>query len=513
MNGIIYTRVSSPEQVIDKTSLESQEKECQAAARKANVDIKEECIFREEGESAKMADRTQLRNLLEYVRRHKDEVDALYIWKIDRLSRNLGDYYGIKVALNRYGVKIISVTEPIEDDPVGRFLEAILAAAAQFDNEIRAVRTTGGMRVRVQQGGWPHMAPIGYTKKDKKVIADKHFAPIITDILITFSQGGHNLASIAQYAFEKGVMTKSGKPKSTDAMKLILRNMLYAGFTKSRLVESASKGLHKPLVSKEVIDTNIDIIAGRKKNYVIQGDELYPLKNILCCMNCGGKLRASKSRGRAGTYYPLYHCPRPTCTKAVTGRRASVSIDKAHEDFRAVLKALRPLDEGIAHVFKDVVVREWNRQYGQSLEAIARLNRQLEEQDSLRQKASEKFIADKITQEEKELQHNVIDRKVASLREELEEMTKYKEANEAIIDNAMQFITEPDLFWNRVSTSIKQMIQLLLFPMGVKYDFETGFGTFDKLDSHLLISKIAPKGDLKSDVVAATGIEPVTLGL
>jgi hypothetical protein len=63
------------------------------------------------------------------------------------------------------------------------------------------------------------------------------------------------------------------------------------------------------------------------------------------------------------------------------------------------------------------------------------------------------------------------------------------------------------------STSIKQMLQLLLFPNGVVYDFETGFGTYEKLESHLLIQKITPKGDLNSNLVAATGIEPVTLGL
>ena len=93
-----------------------------------------------------MTDRKELQRLLEYVRTYKNEVDVLYIWKIDRLSRNLGDYYGIKVALSRYGVRIASVTEPIDDDPVGLFLEAILAAAAQFDNDIRAIRTVGGMR-------------------------------------------------------------------------------------------------------------------------------------------------------------------------------------------------------------------------------------------------------------------------------------------------------------------------------------------------------------------------------
>ena len=513
MNGIIYTRVSTKEQVEGRTSLDSQEAECQAHARKHNIQVPINHVFREEGESAKVVDRTELRNLLEYVRKNKDKVDVLLIWKIDRLSRNLGDYYGIKVALNRYGVKIVSVTEPIEDDPVGRFLEAILAAAAQFDNEIRAVRTVGGMRARVLQGGWPHSAPVGYKKEEGKVVVDKVFGPIVSDILLTFSKGGHNLSSIADYAFERGVMTKSGRPKSPDAMKIILQNMLYAGFTRSRLVKEEVKGLHKPLVSKDIIETNIDIITGRKKNYVLQGDDLYPLKNILCCTNCGNKLRASKSRGQAGDYYPLYHCPRPTCKKSVTGKRASISIDVAHEDFRAVLRALRPLDEGIARLFKDLVVRHWNEEYAQSLDVIAQLNRQIEKQEALKKKVTEKFIDDKITQEEKTLQEEAIGGRLAALKGELEEMTNFKEANEDIINNAMQFITEPDIFWNYASTPIKQMVQLLLFPNGVEYDFETGFGTIEKLESYLLIQKIAPKGDQNSDLVAATRIELVTLGL
>lgn len=132
-NAIIYIRVSSKEQ-LEGTSLESQEKECRKYAKKHGLKIAENALFIEKGESAKYADRPVLQDMLKYVKDNKNSVDTLLIWKIDRLARNLGDYYGIKVALARYEVKIISTTEPIEDDPVGRFLEAILAAAAQFDN-------------------------------------------------------------------------------------------------------------------------------------------------------------------------------------------------------------------------------------------------------------------------------------------------------------------------------------------------------------------------------------------
>ena len=57
------------------------------------------------------------------------------------------------------------------------------------------------------------------------------------------------------------------------------------------------------------------------------------------------------------------------------------------------------------------------------------------------------------------------------------------------------------------------MIQQLLFPNGIPYDFETGFGTAHQIESYLLIKKIADKSAKYSNLVAATGIEPVTLGL
>ena len=513
MNGIIYTRVSTKEQVVDRTSLASQEKECQAFARKNECAITEEGIFREKGESAKIADRTELQNLLDHVRRNKGKYQVLYIWKIDRLSRNLGDYYGIKVALNRYGVKIVSVTEPIDDDPVGRFLEAILAAAAQFDNEIRAIRTVTGMRIRVEQGGWPHSAPIGYKKVNSRVVIDEKFGPIIANIITKFSAGGYSLADIARYAFEHEVATNSGKPKSTDALKAILQNPMYAGFTRNKLVETMTKGKHKALVPLETIQKNIDIIKGSKKNYSIQGDDLYPLKNILLCATCGKKQTASQSKSQTGDYHPLYHCNRGTCRKRVTGKKASVSVDIAHKHFRELLESLKPLDEGVERLYKDVIVKAWHKQYKQSIEAIAETNRRIERNKSTRLSTNTKFIQDKITEADRDMQFRVIDQELAQLNKDLEELTLYMDESETIIDKAMQFISDPDIFWNRSSTGVKRLIQLFLFPNGIKYDFSTGFGTIEMIESHLLIKKMTDKSVNNSNLVAPTRIELVTLGL
>lgn len=508
--GIIYIRVSTKEQAEGGTSLDSQEKECKEFARKDKAIVLEENIFSDEGESAKFTDRPELQRMLTYVRHNKGKINALYIWKIDRLARNLGDYYGIKVALAKYGVKIISVTEPIDDDPVGRFLEAILAAAAQFDNEIRAIRSIGGMRARVEQGGWPHSVVIGYKKVNGRVVRDELFADAITDILIKFSSGDYTKAEMARYAFEHGIMTKNGKPKSDEGIKTIVGNLIYAGYTNNRLSSKINKGLHKALVDESVIYKNLDILQNRSRTVIFKGDELFPLRGgTILCSNCNQRLTASTPTGNGGQY-SIYHCSRKTCTKKVTGRKkVSADSDIVHKQFREMLHSFIPLDS-IEKLYKVIVLRAWNDEYGRAIENAQRVSKEIERYRKLRQATNEKFIMDKITEEDRDGQLANTSVRLSELQEDQEEADKYVKDREQIVDDAMSFISAPDIFWNHASLQIKQDIQMLLFPNGIVYDFETGFGTKQAIESYLLLQTLTEKNNEKSGMVGVAGLEPAT---
>lgn len=511
--GLIYVRVSSKEQV-EGTSLVEQVRACQEFARKKDTVVTEDNIYREEGESAKVIHRTELQRLIKFATSKKNEVDVLYIWKIDRLARNLSDYYAIKVLLAQSNVKIISVTEPIDDDPVGRFLEAILAAAAQFDNEIRAIRTTGGMRARVEQGRWPHDAPIGYLKKNKRVVIDPVFGPIVKELVLTYSKGGYNYSDLANLAFEKGVMTKSGKKKTTDQMKRMVTNPIYAGFTVSKLSPTPVKGLHDALVDLDIIKKNTNIVNGVVKNYSVQGDDLFPLRGSLLCIICEKTMTGSAPTGSSGARFPRYGCNRSSCTVRATGRAvASKSIDIVHEDFRGLLRSLRPLDEGVGRLYKQLVLRVWNESFAKTTESISDIQKKIERAEKFKINITAKFINDQITEAERNLQMDGVDKELALLNQELENLSEYKERNEGLVDTAMEFISDPEKFWNRAATPVKKLVQQFLFPSGIAYDFETGFGTLEKIDSYLLINKISGKTAENTNLVAATRIELVTLGL
>ena len=93
MNGVIYCRVSSKEQ-IEGTSLESQEAACRDYAKTKNITVLR--VFIEQGESAKFADRTQLVELIDFCRTKKGDVQLLIVWKVDRFARNVADHFSVK---------------------------------------------------------------------------------------------------------------------------------------------------------------------------------------------------------------------------------------------------------------------------------------------------------------------------------------------------------------------------------------------------------------------------------
>lgn len=147
------------------------------------------------------------------------------------------------------------------------------------------------------------------------------------------------------------------------------------------------------------------------------------------------------------------------------------------------------------------------------LNSIKDMEIRIAREEQFKASITKKFIEDKLTQEGKNLQTAASAKKLSDRRDDLEELEQYKDGNESLVDNAMEFIENPESFWNHAFTPVKKLVQQFIAPEGIPYDFETGYGTMRDIESYLLITKIAPKGDSNIHLVAATGIEPVTLGL
>ncbi len=97
--------------------------------------------------SGALASRPELDRLLADVRARR--VDAVLVWKLDRLGRSLANCVELLGELERRRVRFVATSQGIDlrpgaSDPAGRFLLHVLAAAAEFEREL--------IRERVQLG-------------------------------------------------------------------------------------------------------------------------------------------------------------------------------------------------------------------------------------------------------------------------------------------------------------------------------------------------------------------------
>jgi len=152
-----------------------------------------ERVFIEEGESAKTTNRPQFQNLLLYCREYKKKVDYVVVYSLSRFSRHTTDHHEVKALLSSFGVRLRSATEPIDDSSSGKFIESMIAAVSQFDNDVRSERTVAGMKAAADEGRWTFPAPLGYrivsTNGSSRMEPDPDRAPLVRSAFELFATG------------------------------------------------------------------------------------------------------------------------------------------------------------------------------------------------------------------------------------------------------------------------------------------------------------------------------------
>jgi site-specific DNA recombinase len=149
VGAVTYIRVSTKEQT-ENLSLSTQLRACEEYCERQGFEVL--ARFREEGESAKTADRTELQKLLQFCRTNKGRVQFVVVFNLTRFAREKYDHFARRAHLKSLGISLRSATEPIDDTSTGKLMEGVLAAFAQFDNDVRSDRTRAGMRAPLELG-------------------------------------------------------------------------------------------------------------------------------------------------------------------------------------------------------------------------------------------------------------------------------------------------------------------------------------------------------------------------
>lgn len=280
------------------------------------------------------------------------KVTCVIVKDLSRLGRNMiesGEY--IEQIFPRMGVRFISVTDRFDslrdDADISIQLKnfANEAYARDISKKIRAVKRTQQLAGKWTSG----TPPYGYMldPDDKHhLFPDPQTAPIVLAIFRMVAEE-NSLHFVAKTMNEQGVpspgrylydigLRKTDKFKNSiwymQTIKKILEDPVYLGWVvtgkyRSQLCETGSKtmvktpeeewivnkGMHEPIVPKELFDKVQEILKARKKEmglstvYDSKSKRKSVFKGILRCGECGRSMYLRKKSNRGNYYYCALH--------------------------------------------------------------------------------------------------------------------------------------------------------------------------------------------------------------
>lgn len=449
--AVIYCRVSTKEQVEEGNSLATQERNCREYAKKYDYDVAE--VFVEEGESAKTAERTELQKLLRFCADKKQNIKAVIIYKIDRLSRNTDDYSQLRILLKRYGVEIRSSSEYFENTPAGRFMENIIANVAQFDNDVRTERSVGGMKEAVRGGRYVWMAPIGYSNHHKidgrANIVPSDQAALVREAFEMMAERQYAISEIYSTMYSKGLkIVKSQFYK-------MLKNEIYAGWICK--FGERHKGTFEPIVSQELFNRVQQVMRIKITPLTYKNEHPdFPLRRFVFSTQ-NYKLTGAWSKGRYKKYaYYRFVQTKQQWPKEEIENAFMAFMDKYAFDDKSILR----LKDLFIHHFDS---RSEGKKKG--LDVLMSKRKQLKDKQSiLINKNIKGVISDSILQDHLAL----LDEEIWQIDKALAPtfIKKRVDLNE-IFQFLETYLKTPSKIWGQMPLYIKLKLQWFQFPKGV----------------------------------------------
>lgn len=466
--AVLYLRVSSEEQ-LDNFSLKTQEDICRKEADRRGYSI--EKLFKEEGKSAKtIVGRPTLIKLLEYCRKNKRRIGALIVYRLDRLSRQTGDYLAIRKKLNDIGITIISTAEPTGESPTEKLIETILAGFAQLDNDIRGERSRNGMYTRFMSGLPNGNPPPGYLMVNGYVVKDMNCFDQIKkawDIMATGTKSSKEMGEILDsYRLKSGKTGKLYKFTKKNIFR-IFRNKYYMGIIVSKTYGKEVQAQHVPMISSELFFKVQDIIDGRNHNKAEiilrnRNNEDFPLRRFIRCQKCGLAFTGSWSRGRGGRY-AYYHC-RGKC------KNSNIKRILVHNSFADLLKA-KVIHQEYTNFYMSFFENIYEKRLVRIKQKRIRTTSQIQRLRDLRQTLIDKNLAGIYSDVDFKEQLGLIEEQLQNMAIFSNEASLNKYSKENAKNYIEKIVTDLPRAYEVCDIKQKRMLISLLFPKGLIWNY------------------------------------------
>ena len=196
-------------------------------------------VFEDEGFSGGNLKRPDFQRMMADVRKHKFK--AIVVYRLDRISRNIGDFTGLIDELTKLDVSFVSIREQFDTStPMGRAMMFIISVFSQLERETIAERIRDNMQELAKTGRWlGGNAPTGFRSEavskvtvDGKTRKSCKLVPIdgeieIPKLIFDLYTETDSLTAVEAELLRRRIKTKQGKDFTRFAIKGILQNPVY----------------------------------------------------------------------------------------------------------------------------------------------------------------------------------------------------------------------------------------------------------------------------------------------
>ena len=301
---VLYLRYSSDKQT--EQSIEGQDRVCRDYCARNDMNVVGVYIDRALSASKNTEKRDEFQRMIRDSERATWE--AVVVYKLDRFARNRYDSATYKNKLKKNGVRVISATENISDNPEGIILESVLEGMAEFYSKELSQKVTRGMHETALKGNsCGGRIPLGYKIENKKFVIDPLTAPIVSEAFTRYA-AGESIKSITDDFNARGYRTATGALFNKNSFKCMFRNQRYVGMYTYNDVRIRD-GI-PAIISEEVYAT---VQAKLKSNAQAPAKNKakvdYLLSRKLICGHCGARMVGDSGTSKQGRMYYYYTCP------------------------------------------------------------------------------------------------------------------------------------------------------------------------------------------------------------
>jgi site-specific DNA recombinase len=335
----LYLRVSTGRQAENDLSIPDQQRQLSTYCATKGWAVESE--FVEPGNTATDDKRPQFQTMIDAALSKPPPFTIILVHSFSRFFRDQFqfEFYARKLARN--GVRIVSITQELGDDPMSLMMRQIMNLFDEYQSRENAKHTLRAMKENARQGFWNGARPpigyriVGAEQRGTKIKTKLEIDPVQADkirLIYRLALLGHEktgpmgIKAIAAHLNERHLTTRDGGRWGVSAVHYVLTAPTYIGehhFNKrvAKTGEFKSDDEHvviavPPIVSREEFDAVQRSMALRRPTTAHSQAYCGPtlLGGIIFCGKCGGAMTLRTGCGNGGQYR-YYTC----CTRARTG--------------------------------------------------------------------------------------------------------------------------------------------------------------------------------------------------